>query len=123
MENVRRPLVLSFQKNLLDWMIVRGVQGVVHFDNFYDGEYAVLKKHVDKHKPGEEEAMENPNRPRTKPGWVPSGSTTKDGKVKYKGPCECCGAQCEVPFRPVLEGNPPQCRSCHLPPGEDIASA
>ena len=49
----------------------------------------------------------------TLPGWtVCDRVSARNGKPFFAGKCDGCGCDCEVPFRPVVGGNPPVCEEC-----------
>ncbi|GBG73377.1 hypothetical protein CBR_g16091 [Chara braunii] len=47
-----------------------------------------------------------------RPEWKYTGTDTRAGKPLYKGPCTVCGRESTVPFKPVVNGQPPRCRNC-----------
>ena len=47
-------------------------------------------------------------------GWTVSDRVdARTGKNFFAGKCEGCGVDTEVPFRPVVGGNPPVCLDCN----------
>ncbi|KAJ7296721.1 hypothetical protein O6H91_Y103000 [Diphasiastrum complanatum] len=85
----------------------------VKFPNFYEGEDVLIRRHKDKHNKliRTQWSSSTANSP-CRPKWVYTGLDTKAGKPLYKGPCTICGCESTVPFKPVVNGQPPRCRSC-----------
>lgn len=87
-----------------------------------DGEDVYVRRHKDK----QSKMLRNGSGPSTglpcRPDWKYTGTDTRLGKPLYRGPCSICGRESTVPFKPVVNGQPPRCRTC-LPQDGNFAAA
>ncbi|GAQ89443.1 hypothetical protein KFL_005240030 [Klebsormidium nitens] len=100
--------------------LVAGEQ--IRFANFFDGEDVYVRRHKDK----QSKMLRSGSGPSSglpcRPDWKYTGTDTRLGKPLYRGPCSMCGRESTVPFKPVINGQPPRCRTC-LPQDGNFAAA
>ncbi|GAQ83639.1 hypothetical protein KFL_001560080 [Klebsormidium nitens] len=105
-EEVRQRLVAGEQIRLTD---------------FFDGEGVYVQRHKDKQSYMSRNGSGPSNGLPCRPDWKYTGIDTRLGKPLYRGPCSICGRESTVPFKPVVNGQPPRCRTC-LPQDGNFAA-
>ncbi|GAQ92929.1 hypothetical protein KFL_012070010, partial [Klebsormidium nitens] len=90
--------------------LVAGEQ--IRLTDFFDGEGVYVRRHKDKQSYMSRNGSEPSNGLPCRPDWKYTGTDMRLGKPLYRGPCSICGRESTVPFKPIVNGQPPRCRTC-----------